>query len=100
MIMGALILRLWITSKFGCCDEAACACMYEELRSPFSIRWAREAGFGAKSLMRLQKAGLMVESGRKLRLLDASPQQVATTAVGPLVALGQRSAASGTAGRC
>ena len=67
--------------------------MYDELRSPFSIRWAREAGFGAKSLMRLQKAGLMVESGRKLRLLDASPQQVATTAVGPPVALGQRSAA-------
>ena len=67
--------------------------MYDELRSPFSVRWAREAGFGAKSLMRLQKAGLMVESGRKLRLLDASPEQVATTAVGPVVALGQRSAA-------
>jgi very-short-patch-repair endonuclease len=67
--------------------------MYEELRSPFSVRWAREAGFGAKSLMRLQMAGLMVKSGGKLRLLGASPQQVATTAVGPLVGLGQRSAA-------
>ena len=36
----------------------------------------------------------MVESGRKLRLLDASPEKVATTAVGPVVALGQRSAAA------
>ena len=67
--------------------------MYDELRSPFSVVWAREAGFGAKSLMRLQKAGLMVESGRKLRLLDFPPEKVATTAVGPVVALGHRSAA-------
>jgi hypothetical protein len=68
--------------------------MYEELRHPFTVRWAREAGFGAKSLMRLQCGGLMAATDqRKLRLLDAAPEQVATTAVGPLVALGWRSAA-------
>ena len=67
--------------------------MYEELRSPFSVRWAREAGFGAKSLMRLQRAGLMVEARGKLRLLDVPEQLVATTAVGPPVGLGHRSAA-------
>jgi very-short-patch-repair endonuclease len=68
--------------------------MYEELRSPFSIRWAREVGFGAKSLMRLQRAGLMVSANGKLRLLDASPELVATTAIGGLRSLGHRSAAS------
>jgi very-short-patch-repair endonuclease len=68
--------------------------MYEELCSPFSVRWAREAGFGAKSLMRLQRAELMVEANRKLRLVDATPERVATTAVGPQVAVAQRSAAA------
>ncbi len=68
--------------------------MYEELCSPFSLRWARETGFGAKSLMRLQRAGLMVEANRKLRLVDATPERVASTAVGPLVAVAQRSAAA------
>jgi very-short-patch-repair endonuclease len=68
--------------------------MYEDLCSPFSVRWAREAGFGVKSLMRLQRAGLMTSANRKLRLVDATPERVATTAVGPLVGVAQRSAAA------
>ncbi len=43
--------------------------------------------------MRLQRAGLMASDRGRLRLLAASPELVATTAVGPLVALGGRTAA-------
>ncbi len=62
--------------------------MYEELGAPFRVGWARETGFGAKSLMRLQRAGMMVDAGRgRLRLVEGTPEAVATTAVGPTVAL-------------
>jgi Protein of unknown function (DUF559) len=67
--------------------------MYEEMRHPFTAKWAREAGFGAKSLFRVQQGGQMVVQDRRMRLLDAPAEQVATLAVGPLVALGRRSAA-------
>ncbi len=67
--------------------------MYDELQKPFTVRWARDAGFGAKSLLRLQQAGLVVPAGRKLMLIAATAELVAATAVGPLVALGWLSAA-------